>query len=516
LGVRIAVMGDDAAVARHADLAMRIRRVAGGARLSLGSYETTIELIGIMILAMLLRVLFLGKESLWWDEAESVRIAGASWRGLADILWNGQANMGFYYGLLHVWLGLGRSEFALRALSVVIAVMTVPACYLLGARLFGRRAGFLAALLIAINVYHLRYSQEARSYALVVLLVTLASLFFVSAVRRPSWTAWGLYTGAIVLGVYSHFFVVFVLIAHWISLAFLPRRVVPWRSVMISAGAIGMLLLPIVVFAVMKDRGQIDWISHAPPDFVARAFTYLAGGSSASGIPVADRLFRVSELGRRVLWLLYAAFVAVALANGGRLWLRSRISPETWDYGFLVAWLVVPPILAYLISLIKPMFIFYYLIVSLPPLVVLAADGLSRIRSTVMYAAALIVFASITGLQVVAYYNFGGKEDWRGLTGYVLAHAQPGDGLIFSTGSRAAFEYYRERFHRTPSAPPLILSRVDVARDHPRRLWLVIAHSGESDTSRAHSALAGRYTLVEDTPFYDGLHALLYASVGVR
>ncbi len=511
----VSAMGDDVAVAPQASLALKIRRAVRGAWRFLGPYETTVDLIGIMLLAVLLRVLFLGKESLWWDEAESVRIAGADWRHLIDTLWNGQANMGFYYALLHMWLGLGRTEFALRALSVLFAVITIPLCYVLGLRLFGRRSGLLAALLITLNVYHVRYSQEARSYALVVLLVTLSSLFYVAAIRRPSGRAWGLYTIAIVFGLYSHFFVVLVLMAHWISLAFLPRRDVPWRFVVMSAGAIGILLLPLVVFSLTKDKGQIDWISRVPPDFVPRAYTYLAGAAPVSdNIPVGATLFRVAEVGRRLLWLLYAAFVAVALANAARLWVRVRATPETWGYGFLLTWLLVPPILAYIVSLIKPVFIFYYLIVSLPPLVLLAADGLSRIRSPSTYAGALIIFASLTTLQVVSYYNFGGKEDWRGLTTYILARAQPGDGLIFSTGSRAAFEYYRERFHKKASAPPSILSRFDVPRDHPRRLWLVIAHSGASEIFRVQSALVGVYTLMDDKTFYDGLRVLLYVRNG--
>jgi mannosyltransferase len=363
---------------------------------------------------------------------------------------------------------------------------------------------------MTLNVYHVRYSQEARSYALVVLLVTLSSLFYVAAIRRPSGRAWGLYTIAIVFGLYSHFFVVLVLLAHWISLAFLPRRDVPWRFVVMSAGAIGILLLPLVVFSLTKDKGQIDWISRVPPDFVARAYTYLAGAAPVSDTPVGATLFRVAEVGRRLLWLFYAALVAVALANAARLWVRVRSTPETWGYGFLVTWLLVPPILAYIVSLIKPVFIFYYLIVSLPPLVLLAADGLSRIRSPSMYAGALIIFASLTTLQVVSYYNFGGKEDWRGLTRYILARAQPGDGLVFSTGSRAAFEYYRERFHTKAPAPPSILSRFDVPREQPRRLWLVIAHSGASEIFRVQSALVGVYTLMEDKTFYDGLRVLLY------
>src|SRR4029077_10007763 len=111
----------------------------------------------------------------------------------------------------------------------------------------------------------IRYAQEVRSYALLVLLVTLSSLLFVRGIWRPSWKVWASYTGATVLGIYSHFFAALVLAAHWISLAFLRRRDVPWRFVAMSACSAGVLLLPLVVFVLRKDTGQIGWIPRPAP-----------------------------------------------------------------------------------------------------------------------------------------------------------------------------------------------------------------------------------------------------------
>jgi mannosyltransferase len=145
-----------------------------------------------VVLAVLLRVLFLGKESLTWDEISSVRVAGGDWSHLVRTLWYGdvgmhpQGNMSFYYTLLHIWMGLGRSEFVLRLLSVLVAAGTIPLCYLLATELFGRRTGLVASLLLALNVFHIRYAQEVRSYALLVLLVTLSSLLFPYASRGRS------------------------------------------------------------------------------------------------------------------------------------------------------------------------------------------------------------------------------------------------------------------------------------------------------------------------------------------
>ena len=490
-----------------------------------------IAFVSIIALAVLLRVLFLGKESLWWDEAVSVHIAGLDWSRFWPALAE-EHNMDFYYLLLHFWMNLGRSEFMLRALSVLFAALTVPLFYSFGVTVFGPRTGLLAMLLLALNAYHLRYSQEARSYALVVLLVTLSSLFFVAGVQRPSWKAWGSYTATAVLAVYSHFFAVLVLLAQWISVVLLRRRDVPWRFLVTSACVIGLLLVPAAFFGLTKDTGQINWIPRTPPDSVPRALVYLAGATPVSEKPVEATFFRVAELARRLLLLLYMVFLGAAITSAARRWGSVRRSFETWKYGFLVAWLLVPPVFAYAFSMVKPIFIYYYLIVSLPPLVFVAAAGLSGIRQPQTFAAVLILFVGLAGVQLLSYYHYARKEDWRGATAYILSRAQPGDGVVFyyeyccnrdprripsqapptifsvDPGPRAAYEYYRDQ--RIPSqAAPTVFSVDDLQRDRSRRVWLVLSHSGSLDRV-VEAEVASNRRLAEQREFFGNIRVLLY------
>jgi mannosyltransferase len=467
-------------------------------------------LTGIVLLALLLRVLFLGKESLWLDEAYSVEVAGTgSWGHLAGRLWNSDANMSLYYALLHIWIGLGRTEFVVRALSVLFAAISIPLVYLLGDKLLGRRTGILASFILALNVFHIEYAQEARSYSLLVLLTILASLLFVSAIRRPSSKAWSLYSGAIVLGIYAHLFAVFVLAAQWLSLT-IRRRDVPWRAVTLSALAIGVLLAPLAVFALTNEHGQISWIPRPRPDLVPRLFTYLAGASPVTGVRFNGALFVAAEATRRLLALFYAACVGIALIRAGRLWFRQEKPSETWAYAFLLLWLLAPPILAYLISLIKPIFVFYYLIVSLAPLVILAADGLSRIRPTGTRAAAMVALASLAAVQVSAYYHFPRKEDWRGATRYILSRAQADDSVVFADGFRSAFEYYRDRYGQKAPGSVQIRSLSDALRQGPPGVWLVIAHISDAETATVQSRLARRYVVADRQRFFGGIQILLY------
>src|SRR5258705_3772980 len=125
-------------------------------------------------------------KSFWLDEAISVGIARLPWQQFFDVLRHREINMALYYVLLHFWLVLGSSEGFIRGLSVLFSVATVPVMYALGARLFGRGTGLLAAWLLAINAYNVRYAQEARGYALVIFLAVLTTwlLCAISSSRR--------------------------------------------------------------------------------------------------------------------------------------------------------------------------------------------------------------------------------------------------------------------------------------------------------------------------------------------
>ena len=132
----------------------------------------------IIAVAALLRFHALGQKSVWIDEGVSIEMARLDWYNFLRILWRHEANMVLYTILLRGWLHFGQSEAFIRALSVVFSFATVPAIYVLARRMFSQRVGLIAALLLAINTYHIRYAQEARSYALYPLLCILSSIYF--------------------------------------------------------------------------------------------------------------------------------------------------------------------------------------------------------------------------------------------------------------------------------------------------------------------------------------------------
>jgi mannosyltransferase len=166
---------------------------------------------GLTALAAALRFATLGVQAYHHDE-----IVTAS-RVLRDGFGHAMEAVGFsesapplYYALAWAWTQLtGTGEVGLRSLSALAGVATVPVAYLLGAELRGRRAGVVAAALVAVNPMLLWYSQEARCYALLVFFTALAALYFVRALdhgRRRDFHAWGIVSA---LALATHYFSIF-------------------------------------------------------------------------------------------------------------------------------------------------------------------------------------------------------------------------------------------------------------------------------------------------------------------
>ena len=129
-----------------------------------------ILLLLCLLLAAALRTLRLGFQPLWWDEGYSVWFATHPLAQMAALTAE-DIHPPFYYALLHGWAAfLGTGPAALRLLSVIIGMVTIPLLYLVARRMLSARAALLATLLLTISPLHIYYSQEVRMYGLVALL----------------------------------------------------------------------------------------------------------------------------------------------------------------------------------------------------------------------------------------------------------------------------------------------------------------------------------------------------------
>jgi 4-amino-4-deoxy-L-arabinose transferase-like glycosyltransferase len=216
-------------------------------------------------LAAALRFATLGVQSFHHDEVITVaRVINGSFVHMLHSVKRSESNPPLYYVLAWGWAkAFGTSEVGIRSLSALLGTLTVPVAYAIGAELASRRAGLIAAGLLAVNPMLIWYSQEARSYALLVLFCTISLLFFVRALRSGSGRDLALWSLSSALALCSHYFAVFAIAieALWLLVALRSR----WRAVLPALGFIaltGLALLPLI--SAQINPTHIDWIEESP------------------------------------------------------------------------------------------------------------------------------------------------------------------------------------------------------------------------------------------------------------
>ncbi len=246
---------------------------------------------------------FWTRSDLWLDEALTVNISRQPLHELPSYLRRDGAPP-LYYALLHVWMGaFGTSDVAVRALSGLFGVVTVPLAWVAGRRLGGTRAAWAAMLLVATSPFAVRYDTETRMYSLVALLTVLGFLALDRALRSPrpgNLVAVGVVAGLLL---YSHYWSIYLLGTTMLWLLYQAwRGRQAWRRGArraFVATAIGCLtFLPWVPTFLFQSRHTgTPWATPATFAAMVNAVASFAGGSTSQGRALALLFFALGGLG---------------------------------------------------------------------------------------------------------------------------------------------------------------------------------------------------------------------------
>ncbi len=387
-------------------------------------------LLPVLAIAAGLRLYMLGARSLWIDEGVSVGIARLPWNAFHTVVSRREGNMALYYLMLRAWVRFGGSEVWIRGLSVLAGVAAVGGVYFLGRRMFGGNVAFVAAGILALNAYHIRYSQEARSYALLSFAVTVTTFLLLRCAEKPSWRNWMLFAFVSGVTLYLHFFAIIVTAAHGLAILLWRRRALRIGPLAIGAAVYALMLIPVVANVLNNfQRDQLGWV---PPLSV----TYLHAFALV-----------FTGLGGWALSVLTLVFLVAAIAATGRNWIRAEPDDKTFSLGVIMLWLFFPMAIIITLSIWKHLFVPRYLVMSLPALSLAVACGVVLLRPKWQPLALIVVAVLLVRGDRVYYAGmFKIGEDWRSAAQFVLKNAQSGDAIAFSNGiAHPAFDYYMQR-----------------------------------------------------------------------
>lgn len=378
-------------------------------------------MVAVVLVGWAWRLAGVTSQSLWRDEVDSLRFATRAWPEMLAAFSRPGENGPLFYLLLRPWLTLaGHSEFALRFPGVWMGVLTLPLIFVWGKSLFGPKigvwTGLLAAFLLALAPYHIWYSQEARMYALVVVLVMLSMWCFREAVTRGGWPRWGAWYLFTSMGFYIHVLTALALGVQLVWLGLTPDWRRRWRP---AAIALGLLILPYLPL--------IGW-----------QWKLLTNGHFRTGLPfvplgkMLGGLFTVQVEG-----ILPAAFWFLALAGllliAALLLPASRRSLRDQSVTLLTSWILLPPLLLFLISLITPLYLDRYLIWTLPALVLMIAVGEVNVarRSPPLALLLLTILIAFQLHQDWRQMHLPVKPDMRAAAEYVAPRRGPQELTLF-------------------------------------------------------------------------------------
>ncbi len=130
----------------------------------------------IIVLAVTLRVLYLHTD-IWYDEACSWFTAKQAFPAgiMHNLLTLDLQHTPIYFFLLHLWIKLfGQTETAMRTLSLVFSILSVPLVYITANKITSKTQAFFAAAIAAASPLLVIFSCEIRMYPIAVFLVLLS------------------------------------------------------------------------------------------------------------------------------------------------------------------------------------------------------------------------------------------------------------------------------------------------------------------------------------------------------
>jgi mannosyltransferase len=420
-----------------------------------------------------LQVSTLTLQSLWFDEVMALKYTSGSLSDTVRTIVQPYHNGPLFYLLLFGWRRLvGDSDFAVRFVSVVLAVLTVPLLFQWTRRLLTDRTAVTAVWLFVCSPFVFWLAQEAKMYALHMLVAVASSLVLLEAFRKGGWWRWPVYAVLVSAVLYSHFFGA-CLVASQAAMALL----LGWRRrKRLLAYATAMLLLALAHLPLARHLWRVllnyqprdIWKGFVPLDHLLRD----AIGHYFYRLPV--------ELVSQSAFLLPAGLIAA-----GALLLLLLLRPRTrpGEAGVILLQAFAPILVFYVISFRIPVYGAKYLSATLPALLVLVAWGveaLARVWRPLGVPILVLGTLMLNGVARDLTSPAVQREDWRFAANYVDVHEGTNDlVLIFAHYTRPAFErYYHGEsdvrgFGGDPQKPwPILRER---AKQYDR-LWLVLSH----------------------------------------
>ena len=444
-----------------------------------------------------LRVMLLATKGMWLDETFSVWIASHSITDMLQWIVKIDQHPPLYYLLLHFWIAhYGDTPYYVRLLSTLFGTATIPIIFLIGKRISGDVAGWVAAVFLALSPFNIYFAQETRMYTLLTFNAAMAIYALVRLLTDPrsvqpigsqfrdylhawrtcrpveqdteeefsykdensnqtGWRAW----------IFRHRWVPIKTIETdlaWVAfIVFSAATLLSHNTAVFFPVAANIFVLGLMLFQRIRKSGSPpafqapsigNWVKAQIGIFLLWSPWLVAFVQQASRV---DREFWIpkpswdtvtqtlralldasapdQQIQVIIMWILCAVLCL------GLMYYRKKPS----IFLFLATLFAIPILGELIVSIRRPIFYDRTLIWITIPLFLVLAAGIAQLRFRFLMIVVLGILATNYLFSTSDYLRFYQKEDWSTPAGYVAYFAQKDDLVLFNSNFVVIpFDYY--------------------------------------------------------------------------
>ncbi len=390
----------------------------------------------ILIIGFIVRVWNLN-QSFWLDEAAQAIVSS---KPLFYMLSNmhGDFHPPLFYIMAHFWIYLGKEEWVLRLLTLCLGLISIYVFYIFMRNFTSKKISLIGSLFLAINPFHVYYSQEFRPYIAACLFGLLSIYYFWNSIQKKSIKNWILFTSFITVFLYTTYPAVFLFFG------FIVYLLLEERSSKNIKFFFSSFLMSCILF--------IPWLPQTYAQFlVSNSLGHnLPGWNNAVSTPVFKIIpltiikFIIGEISFYPQSLYFFISLILVSIIGFLIFYKFPISDKKWKFLVIIfsSTLLSANIFSFFIDVSAPK----RLIFILPIFIALITLGLERIKR---YAYPLVFVLIAIFVSCLLIYEGNPKfqrEDWRSAVAKIDSIAKNNSLIIFKFSAPfAPYIWYQTR-----------------------------------------------------------------------
>ncbi len=392
-------------------------------------------IVGLAVRLVLMR-------SIWVDEAISIHQAHMSLSGMLDNLRATDRHPPVHYLILWLTVRLfGDGELAVRAPSILASAALIPVLFVTGRELFDRRTGLVAAGFATFAPLIVWYGQEARMYALFMLLGAVALWAQLRVLRDGRNRYWVAYAGVTIALLYTHYFALIPIAIQQVVFAVAAwkraRAGLPVRNLVIG---IWVTWLALLVAAAPLASFAAEQFSHSQ----TAGMGFGGAPSAAAPLSIPGSSASLYAILSNFVWAIWGYHANSTMLRIAALWpllmllslalMGQRRSDST---RVVLALALGPVIILLLVGLVKrDLFEVRYFIAAVPMMMLLLARSVAggpRRRTPAIVATAVLGLTLVIGLADQQLNPNNPRDfDFRGALAQIRSEARPGDTVLYA------------------------------------------------------------------------------------